>query len=70
VGQADDDIHRIAFQIEGLGIMLHVGLNVVQSIRPALLATRVALETYHTRLVDSGMALVETEATRRAQVKK
>jgi AcrR family transcriptional regulator len=70
VSQTDDDVHRLAFQIEGLGIMLHVGLTVVQSIRPALIATSVALETYHARLVDSSMALVEAEATRRVQMKK
>jgi AcrR family transcriptional regulator len=70
MGQVDDDIHRLAFQIEGLGIMLHVGLDMVQSIRPELIATSEALDTYHARLVDSGMALVEAEVARRAQQKK
>jgi hypothetical protein len=65
VDEPDDDIHRLAFQITGLGIMLHVGLDVVQAIRPALIATGEALDTYHARLVDSGMALVEAEAARR-----
>ena len=66
VDEPDDDIHRLAFQIAGLGIMLHVGLDVVQSIRPALIATGDALDTYRARLVDSGMALVDAEAARRA----
>jgi AcrR family transcriptional regulator len=70
VAEADDDIHRLAFQIAGLGIMLHVGLDVLQAIRPALLATSAALDTYHARLVDSSMALVDAEAVRRAQLKK
>jgi len=65
VDEPDDDIHRLAFQITGLGIMLHVGLDVVQAIRPALIATGDALDTYQARLVDSGMALVEAEAARR-----
>jgi hypothetical protein len=67
VGEPDDDIHRLAFQIAGLGIMLHVGLDVVQSIRPGLIATGAALDQYHARLVDSGMALVEAEVERRAR---
>jgi AcrR family transcriptional regulator len=70
VDEADDDIHRIAFQIAGLGIMLHVGMDVVQSIRPELIASSEALDIYHARLVDSGMALVEAEAARRVQLKK
>ncbi len=70
VAEVDDDIHRLAFQIAGLGIMLHVGLDVVQSIRPALIATGDALDTYHARLVDSSMALVDAEAVRRTHLKK
>ena len=70
VGEPDDDIHRLAFQIAGLGIMLHVGLDVVQSIRPGLIATGAALDQYHARLVDSSMALVEAEAERRVRQKK
>lgn len=70
VAEADDDIHRLAFQIAGLGIMLHIGLDVLQAIRPTLIATGAALDTYHARLVDSGMALVDAEAVRRAQLKK
>jgi AcrR family transcriptional regulator len=68
--EADDDIHRLAFQIVGLGIMLHVGLDVVQAIRPELMASAQALDIYHARLVDSSMALVEAEAKRRASLKK
>jgi AcrR family transcriptional regulator len=70
VDEPDDDIHRLAFQIAGLGIMLHVGLDVVQAIRPALIATDAALDKYLAHLVDSGMALVEAESERRASQKK
>ena len=66
LSEPDDDIHRLAFQIAGLGIMLHVGLDVVQAIRPELIASAAALDTYHARLVDSAMALVDAEAARRA----
>jgi AcrR family transcriptional regulator len=64
--EPDDEIHRLAFQIVGLGIMLHVGLDVVQAIRPQLIASASALDTYQARLVDSSMALVDAEAKRRA----
>ncbi len=63
--KADDDIHRLAFEITGLGIMLHVGIDVIQAIRPALIGTSSALDTYHERLVEGGMALVEAESLRR-----
>ena len=66
-GEADDDIHRLAFQIAGLGIMLHVGRDVQQAIRPGLIATPEALDTYHARLLDSAMALVDAEALRRTR---
>lgn len=63
---ADDDVHRLAFDIAGLGIMLHVGIDVLQAVRPALIATPQALDTYHHRLVERAMALVDAEAARRA----
>ena len=63
--EADDDIHRLAFQISGLGIMLHVGMDVVQAIRPSLISSAEALDTYLDRLIDAAMALVDAEARRR-----
>ncbi|MBC7918946.1 MAG: CerR family C-terminal domain-containing protein [Rhodoferax sp.] len=62
----DDDIHRLAFDIAGLGVMLHVGIDVIQAIRPGLIGSVAALDRYHARMVDSAMALVEAEACRRA----
>jgi hypothetical protein len=63
--KADDDLHRLAFEITGLGIMLHVGIDVIQAIRPALIGTSTALEKYHERLVEGAMALVDAEGRRR-----
>ena len=62
---ADDDVHRLAFEITGMGIMLHVGMDVIQAIRPALIASATALDRYHARLVDGAMALIDAEALRR-----
>jgi AcrR family transcriptional regulator len=65
LSEADDDVHRLAFAISGLGIMLHVGVDVTQSIRPQVLATTAALDAYHARLVDYSVAMVEDEKRRR-----
>ena len=39
LAKADDDIHRLAFSISGLGVMLHIGSDVITAIRPQLLAS-------------------------------
>ena len=64
--EADDDIHRLAFSVSGLGVMLHLAGDVYQSICPALLASPVAIDQYVDRLVSYALAMVETEARRRA----
>ena len=66
LAEADDDVHRLAFGVSGLGIMLHVGVDVMQTIRPQVIASPLALEAYHSRLVDYGVAMVEDEKRRRA----
>lgn len=65
LNEADDDVHRLAFEISGMGAMLHVGSDVINTIRPQLIATPQALATYHTRLIDHSMAMVHAEAQRR-----
>jgi AcrR family transcriptional regulator len=64
--QADDDIHRLAFSVSGLGVMLHLAGDVYQSMCPALLASPEAIDQYVDRLVSYALAMVETEASRRA----
>jgi len=61
----DDETHRLAFAIAGLGIMLHVGMDVMETIRPALIATPQALDTYRERMLEQAMALVHSEMERR-----
>jgi AcrR family transcriptional regulator len=65
LAEADDDLHRLAFGISGLGIMLHVGVDVMQSIRPQVIESSSALDAYHARLVDYGVAMVKDEKRRR-----
>ena len=62
----DDDIHRLAFSISGLGVMLHIGSDVVTAVRPQLLASHAALDHYCECLVTYAMDMVEGEARRRA----
>ena len=66
VAQEDDEIHRLAFEITGMGIMLHVGHDIFNAIRPNLIATAQSLDTYLGRLLDYAMALIEHESRRRA----
>jgi AcrR family transcriptional regulator len=66
LAKADDDIHTLAFSISGLGVMLHIGCDVVTSIRPQLVASHAALDRYCDRLVAYAMALTDAEGQRRA----
>ena len=65
VTQADDDLYRLAFSIGGMGMVLHVGCDVIQAIRPQLIATPAAVGRYGDALLYSALALVEGEARRR-----
>lgn len=65
LAEADDAVHRLGFAIAGLGIMLHVGSDVITAVRPQLLATHSALDTYTDQLSTYALALVDAEAKRR-----
>ena len=62
---ADDDLHRLAFSIVGLGIHLFVGHDVMQAIKPGLAGTAQAINLYTERLVGYALAMVHSEALRR-----
>lgn len=66
VKAADDDMHRLAFELLSMGIMLHVGTDVINSIRPGLIADSAALNQYHARMVDNAIVLIDAEARRRS----
>jgi len=65
LAEADDDIHRLAFTISGLGVMLHVGNDLYTQIRPGLVNTPQALDAYLDRLVSYALVLVDAKALRR-----
>lgn len=66
VAEPDDDIHRLAFSISGLGVMLHIGHDIITTIRPQLLATHAALDLYSERLMGYAVAMADAEGARRA----
>ncbi|MFZ6657736.1 CerR family C-terminal domain-containing protein [Undibacterium sp. TJN19] len=65
VTRADDDIHRLAFSITGLAISLMLSGDIMQAIRPALIAKPKAIDLYAGRLVDYALAMCEDEKRRR-----
>lgn len=65
LARADDDLHRLAFSIVSLGMFLYMGRDVVQAVRPTLLASSQALDLWAERLVEHALAMVQAEARRR-----
>ena len=64
----DDDLHRLAFALDGLAIHLFVAQDIVEALRPGLLASTDAVDTWADRLTDNGLALVAAERRRRTAV--
>lgn len=65
VARADDDIHRLAFSIVGLALQLFISREVIDAIRPRLIATPAAVELWAARLTDYAEAMVALEVSRR-----
>jgi AcrR family transcriptional regulator len=61
----DDDVHRLAVCIAGLGVHMHVGRDVTDAIAPTLNARPGSLDTWSDRLVMYALAMVQSEAGRR-----
>jgi AcrR family transcriptional regulator len=68
LARPDDNVHRLAFSIIGLGVQMFLTRDVIQAIRPQLLATPAAIDTWSTRMVDYAEAMVAVEAQRRTEV--
>ena len=62
----DDDLSRLAFCVVGLAIQMMVTREVIEKIRPQLLATDAAIDTYMARIVEYAVAMIEAEQARRA----
>jgi AcrR family transcriptional regulator len=61
----DDDVHRLAFAISGLGVTLMVSSDPIHVLRPSLIADSVAIDGYSNRMADFAMAMFESERKRR-----
>jgi hypothetical protein len=70
VERADDDIHRLTFAITGLSMQLYVSQDFIEAIRPSLLRTPRAIDTWADRLTGYALALVGAEAARRRTEEK
>ncbi len=66
--KADDDVHRLAVCIAGLGVHMHVGRDVTDVIAPTLNAHPQALDLWADRLVMYAQAMVQAEALRRKPI--
>ena len=65
VTQADDDLHRLAVCIAGLGVHMHLGRDVTDVIAPALNDQPDSLDLWMARLVMYAQAMVMAESQRR-----
>ena len=65
VTEPDDDLHRLAVCIAGLGVHMHVGRDVIDVIAPTLNAQPQSLDLWMERLVMYAQAMVAAESRRR-----
>ena len=63
--KADDDVQRLAFSITGLAMQMFVSHEVIEAVRPQLIATPKAIDLWTSRLVDFAEAMVAVERSRR-----
>ena len=61
LAQANDDVHRLAYAIVGLGIQILIGRDVVNQITPHMLASPAAIAQWSEYLVGFAEALVNAE---------
>ena len=67
VAAPDDGIHQLAFSITGTALQIFVGRDIIELIRPQLVATPEAVDRWTDTLVDYALAMVKVEASRRPQ---
>ncbi len=61
---ANDDLARLAFSVVGMALQMMVARDVIDKIRPQLLDTPEAIDTWLARLVDYAEAMIATEQAR------
>ncbi len=63
----DGELQRLALCIEGLGVQLHVGLDINEALAPGVNTEPGAIDRWHDTLVRAALAMVEAEAQRRGR---
>ena len=63
--RADDEVHRLAVSIAGLGVHLFVSRDVIEALAPQLSATHAAADLWAERLLMYAMAMIEADDKRR-----
>ncbi len=66
VAKIDDDVHRLAFSITGLAMQVFISRDVIENVRPQLIATPKGIDLWAARLADFAEAMIAVEAARRA----
>jgi len=66
VAKPDDDVHRLAFSITGLAIQMFITRDVIDAIRPQLIATPAAIDQWAVSLADYAEAMFSVEKARRS----
>lgn len=61
----DDDVLRLAVSITGLGVHLHVGRDVIETLAPSIAVTPATLDDWVDRLGRYALAMVEADRQRR-----
>lgn len=64
--EADDDVHRLALGIAGLAMQLYVMRDIIDVLRPSLMASDTDIDTWAERLLGYALAMVAAEAARRS----
>lgn len=62
----DEAAHRLAVGLAGLGVHLHVGYDISESLSPGLMQGDEAVDRWTEHLVHWGLAMVQAERQRRA----
>lgn len=63
--EADDEIHRLAFSIVGLPLQMYIARDVIDAIRPNLMASPAEIDEWAERISAYAEAMTEYEAQRR-----
>ena len=63
--EADDEIHRLAFSIAGMGMQIYLNHDIMQALRPSLLAVDAELDRWISQLALYAEAMVQAVVAQR-----